>query len=317
MPYPFAGHIGIGKETTWGTGVAASDYVEAMEENMPIGIDRFETKTIIGTYAAPDDSAGLHRIQGSLTVPVHPVTIGYFLHGAFGQNSVTEVLSGFLWTHKFNIQQSDTATNAALPGYTLEVHRDVTSSQQFAGCLFSQLEFNLAPNQDLRCTAQIIGKSHAQIAATTPTFPGSPTFPFLFDTASISIGGVASELFESVSVMLNNNLEAVPALNNSNVISRIKRAGFPLVTISGTMEFTDETELNNFVNQTEQAITLSVTKADSFQLVFDLPRVVWTAFPVAMSGTGRIVVDVEGRARYHTGSATQMEVRLTNTVSGY
>ena len=32
--YGFGGHIGFAKETTWGTGVAATDYVEALNESL-------------------------------------------------------------------------------------------------------------------------------------------------------------------------------------------------------------------------------------------------------------------------------------------
>jgi len=83
--------------------------------------------------------------------------------------------------------------------------------------------------------------------------------------------------------------------------------------MSGVLDFQDATEYLNFIDQTEQEMTLSVTKANSFQMVVTLPRFVYTAFPMGISGKDRLLVNFQGKAFYHQGSGTAIEVALTTT----
>ena len=90
-----------------------------------------------------------------------------------------------------------------------------------------------------------------------------------------------------------------------------------MINISGSLEFQNLDEYDSFIAQTEKQVLLSVTRADSFQLVIDLPRVLYTSLPIGMAGRGRNVVTFDGVARYHTGSASQILATLTTTKSDY
>lgn len=311
MPYGFAGHIGIAKETTWGSGVAAADYIQAFSESLATTFERFTTVNITGSYYEPDDIAGTQRNQGNLVFHGHPKSMGYALNGVFGTNSITVVLSGALFKNDFTPKTSDATSLSPLPSYTLEIFRDVTTSQQFSGVVFNTLQMAVAPNQDLRITAGVIAKSVTGIAKTTPSFPNTPTFPFTFDTCSIQVDGVANVLWESFQVSVANQLEGIPALDNTFVINRIRRTGPPTVRMSGTLEFQNVSDWNDFINQTERRFVLNFTKASSFSLTIDIPRLVYTAFPTQMGGRGRIMVNVDGTARYHVGSGNALKVSLT------
>lgn len=315
--YGFAGHVGFAKESSGGTAVAATNYVEALSESLAANIDRFDTVNITGRFAEPDDSAGIVRVSGDIVAPFHPEEMGFFLLGVTGVQSNTVVLSGGLHTHNFTMATADWDTSYPQIPLTFEIFRDVTSSQQYNGCNVSAVQLALAPNQDLRMTASIIGTGHAELAKTTPTFTNSPAEGFTFDTASISIGGAASAIVEAMTINIDNQLEGVPVLNNSTSIAKIRRSGPQMVRLSGSLSFEDITEYENFRNQTEQAFLLNVTKANSFSMLIDMPRVVYTAFPLGMSGRERQVIGFEGIARYHTGSLSAIEFDLTNTTSGY
>lgn len=315
--YSFNGFIGIAKETSGNVAVAAQNYLEAISEDLSASLDRFAPKNIIGAYYEPDDVKGLTRVGGSIIIPGNARDLGYLLGGALGIQSNTVILSGFLYHHEFKYETSDWDTKYAARPLTFEVYRDVTSSQQYAGCNISQLQLGVAPNQELRATAQIIGTAQSHITKTTPTFVSSPTDPFTFDTASISIGGSGVDTFEGFNLTLNRQLEGVPTLNNSSTISRIRRTGPQLVRLSGTVTFEDITAYLDFINQTERRITMSFTKSSSFQMVIDIPRFVYTTFPIPMSGRGRISASFDGMGRYHTGSATAVKIDLWNTTSGF
>lgn len=318
MPgFGFAGHIGYARESSGGTPVAATNYVEAMSENLTATLDRFEIKNIVGRYAEPDDEAGVRRVAGQIAFAAHPVDIGFFLLGGMGINSQSVVASGFLWTNNFTMRTSDFDATYPQQPFTFEIFRDVTSSQQYAGCNISKLELSVVPNQDVRCTLDIIGTTHTNIARTTATYPGSPLRVFTFDTASLSIAGVTNVLFESFTVSIDNQFEGVPTLNNSTLIRTMRRTGPQMIRISGNLAFENITEYLNFVNnpQTEQQFICSVTRQDSFRMVIDVPRVVYSAFPLGIAGRERQIVSFEGMGRYHTGSANAIRIGLTTTRS--
>ena len=226
-------------------------------------------------------------------------------------NSITTLESGFLHDNIFTPATSDVNSLHPLPPYTLEVFRDMSSAHQYAGVNFSTVNLAIAPNQDVRLTADIIAKALLPIAATTPSFPGSPVESFLFDTTSVSIAGVAATELEAFNVSFDNQLEGVPVLNASNEIAKIRRTGAQLIRVGCTLEFPDWTEFDRFKNQTEIAFVANWTKANSFALLINIPRLVYTTMAPQMTGRERITADFEGMARYHVGSANAIQITLT------
>lgn len=311
------GFIGVGKETTWGTAVAVTDYVEAMQESLVTAIDRFETRQIVAALYEPDDAAGVVRNEGDIVFGGHPRAMGYFLNGAFGANSITSVLSGFFYTNAFYGTQTLSSSLNPLPPYTLEIFRPSlnlpSSSFRFAGAQVSKLSMNVKPNQDLECTASIIAQAQTLLTKTTASFPSSPTQMFTFDTASVQLGGAAVDRFEELTVEIDNQLEGIPTLNNSTNISRIRRTGSQLIRVSGTVEFDAFSDFLNFTSQTEQRLVVSFFKASSFALVIDVPRMVFTEMPVQIGGRDRLTVNFAAMGRYHSGSANAISVRLSTT----
>lgn len=321
MSYGMNGYIGLGKETTWGTAVSVTSgmFMEAMSENLAVALDRFDTRNIFNSQAEPDDTAGLVRISGDTVIPANAEALGYLLNAALGVDAATSVTATY-WTHVFQARATDIGSLCPLQPYTVEIFRDVTSAQQYAGCNISQMQLQVQPNQDLRVTASWLGKSvlnKARVAAASVTFPNTPSQPFTFDTCSVQIAGAAVDLAEGLTINVNNQLEAVAALNNSNTIARIQRTGPVMIDISGQLSFTNIGELNNFLNQTEQAFLISFFRASSFSVLISLPRVVYTAFPLQQGGRGRNVIGFTGKARVPVGSTSQIAVTLKNNTAAY
>jgi hypothetical protein len=311
------GFLGLGKEGSWGTAVAATDYVELMSEGISTTRDRFPTRNIYAGFYEADDYAGMFRSAGSTVQDGNPVSIGHLLKAVFNNSSVSVIASGALWALNFTGTHSEFADGVPRQPYTLEVNRDVTSSFQYSGAIANKLTMALAPNQGLRTTVEWIAKSRSLIAKTTPTFVSSPVDPFTFDTASISLGGSATARIEALTVAIDNRLEGIPALNNSNTIARVRAIGPQMIRISGTLDFVDVTEEEDFVSQTERALVLNLTRADSFSMRIDAPRFVYSAFPVGMSGPGRQTISFDGIARYLQSSLAAIGVQLTTTKSNF
>ena len=313
----YLGFLGMAREGTWGTAVAATEYAELMSENMVATIDRFDTRNIYGGFYEPTDSAGARRSAGGTVMAANPLPLGHLLRAAFGSSSASTVLSGFLYTMNHTSVKSEFADGVPRPPYTLEVHRDVTSSHRYAGAVANRLTMAVAPNGALMATVDWVAKTRSLIARSTPTFPASPVEPFTFDTVSLQLAGAANARLESVTLTVDNQLDPILALNNSNEIARIRTSGPQLIRISGTMDYIDVAEEQDFVNQTERAFKFTMTRGQSFALLVDVPVFVYRTFPTGMQGRGRQTVGFEGMARYLTSSLSSILVQLTTTKSNY
>ena len=312
------GFFGLAKEGTWGTAVAATDYLELLSENLTTGIDKFPTRNIFGGMYEPDDYAGMRRTTGSIVHAAHPLSVGFLLKAAFANISQAVILSGYLWNLHFTGLKSEFADGVPVTPHTLEVNRNISSgSHRYAGALLNRLTLALAPNQDLRVTGEWIAKTRSMITATVPSFPGSSTDPFAFDTASVQLAGAANTKFEAFQMVIDNQLEGIPTLNNSNEISRLRRTGPQMIRISGTLDFADNAEETDFINQTERSLIITLTRAQSFAILMEIPRLDYDAFPMGMSGRGRQTIGFTGKAQYLASRLSAVRIMLTTTKSNY
>ena len=319
MSYGFKGWIGIGKETNWGTSVAATDWFEGLSENLSASIDRFDIKNIVGTVAEPDDDTGTQRVAGDIVIPAMPQALGYFLKAAMQQVSGSVVTSGFLWKNTFNTALSDFSADTPMQPYSIEVFRDVTSSVLYKSCVMNALELSFAPNQPIQAKGTWLGYASTiqSASGSQPSYPGSPSKPFNFTTLSLSIGGSGTARVEDLKLMVNNNLEGIPALNASQYIAKVRRKGPQTIGLTGTLDFTDMTEYLDFINQTERQWKMNMTAANSCALTIDIPRMQYVTFPLGIPGRQRITVGFTGKAFYSSGSGTAITFGLTNVKSFY
>lgn len=308
-------HVGIAKETTFGTPVTASDYLQIVSESISHNIEEVVREAIRGIADEPASLEGLTTITGDIVVEVQPQTIGYLLRSALGAPVSTGAATQY--KHVFTPVQSDFATKCALPPYTLEVHRDLDQAFQFSGCAVNSLQFSWGVDQKiLRCTASILGKSITLIAKTSPTFEAAN--PFTWEQATYKTGAplAAIDTLTAIQITINNNLEAVATLNNTKEISRIRRNGYRTVELQLTYEVEDLTEYNRFKAQSENAFEFDFISEDN-KIKFGLPKVRYTSFPLAVSGSGRLTVAVAGKAKYDTATSKAIGIELTNSKVSY
>lgn len=318
MAYGMRSSIGFVHENSLDTLAGArTDFIEALSESVAENFDRFEVANVYGGLYERPDVGGLKRVEGDLVFAANPETVGHAFAGALGVSSTVEVTSGLLYQHTFTARANDLEVLRPLDTYSFEIFRDVTSAHIYTGMSWSKLSLNWQPNQAMQVTASMLGITAAVGSASTPTYPGSPTNPFAFDTTSLSLGGAASGIFEALTIEYDNQLELVPAINNSIFPRKAGRTGPYMVRVSGTLTFEDLTEYNNFTNQTEARLLVHCFKASSFGMTIDIPSMMYTAFPVAAGGRERITVGFEGQGRYNSGSASTIKVDLWNTRSGY
>lgn len=291
-------HLGLAKETAFGTPAAAADYIPFISEAITHAIEQLMESSNRAMPDEPPQFAGLETFAGDIVLEGRPSILGYLLHSCLNTPNTTGVAPG-PYTHVFTPRTDNFAAACALQPYTLEVHRDLGAANafQFAGAVVNTLGFEFGVGQKiLKCTAGVIAKDVTNIAKTTPSFATED--PFLWHQATITIGGTGNQSLESLGLTINNACEGVPLLNNTRKIAKISRNGFRTLDFNATFDVDDLTEYTRFKNQTETAFVITLTNGTNYELKFELNKVRYTAFPLGVSGSGRLTVAVTGKAKY-------------------
>jgi len=316
------GHIGLAKETEWGTPVAATKYLPFVSESLNLAIEQLISAAQKGIIDEPASYSGLKTISGDIVLEIDPVSIGHLLRSALDAPTSGLYDSGPLaYKHEFEPRQDDFSTICPVCPYTLEVYRDIGDAFQYAGAVVNNLNLSFGTGEKiLKATAGIIAKSYLGITKTAPSF--ATENPFTWDQAIIKIATVQNNDLESFNFSLDNHLVGIPTLNNTALISRIYRDASRTVEIGMTVDFVDQTQYGIFEDQTEQAfeITLEgeeIETGHNYSLVIDIPKLRYTAYPINMSGAGRITSAVTGKAKYDSVSGYAIKISLINKETTY
>ena len=307
-------HLGLKKETAWGTPVAVDTYVPFISESLVKDIEQIMDSEVRAYREEPPQYPGISQVKGDIVFAVRPATIGYFLRSVLGAPSSSGGSPNY--THVFLPATTAHTDVCFLPPYTFEIHRDLASAFQYAGCVVDSLQLEMGVGQKImRCTASILGKSVTLIAKTSPTLDA--TNPFLWSEASATIGGGGVTQVESFSVKFSNNLEGVVTLNGSSALGAIGLNGPLNCDISMTLNCLDLTEYNRFIAQSQNAMVLTVTKDVNTEIKIETAKLLYTAFPVNVGGPNRMSVAITGKAKYDATLGGALKVTLKNAVSAY
>jgi hypothetical protein len=333
------GFVGIGVESSGGasaTGVYSAPihgYVPFISETLTNNRNDIESQVIQSQFDTVRMYTGLQTIQGAITAEVNPIAAGYLLRPVFDQCTMvqsTALVSGLVASHSgvrahvFTAGQTQFHAGSCsdLPTVTVEVFRGPTTqtgtSFVYYNCAGNTMELQIQAGQLAQMTVDLLGREYGRKAESTATFPAAEAF--LWSQASVSIGGTARPIFESVTVRLNNALDAVPLLDGRLRPNLIKRNGFRTVEMNGTMSFQTDSDYDLFIAGSETAVRITFTgpaisTAPANNAVFDIsiPAFRYTAHPINIGGPGRISVPFQGRGMWHSGSGTALNIVLVNT----
>jgi len=212
---------------------------------------------------------------------------------------------------EFGAGQKDTP----LWPYTLEVFRDESNkSYQFLGCVVNTLGLSFSiTDKILKANLGIIAGNAGYVDPKTGNSLEA-TNPFVWSDAKIYLGLKATTLveddryndLESFTLNWDNKCVAKYALNNTATPRKIIRTGYREIPVSFTVDFTDKTEYDLFLAGTERqmiikfegAVITGDAASTKFSLQFDIPLLRYLAWPIGISGPGRISVAVTGKAKY-------------------
>lgn len=170
MPnYGWQGSLGWGEETTWGTPVTISKFLEIVSESLTLDAQRQYSNTIRNTRSRQKQLyiATRRGIGGDVNFEFLVLGLGQWIKHALG--SVTSAQQGgtAAYLHTF------TLTDVLPVGLTLEVERQA-QYHTYTGCRVTSLTLEAAVDQILRMTASVVGKDETISASgASPTFPSA------------------------------------------------------------------------------------------------------------------------------------------------
>ena len=323
MAYGNDGFLAVSKQESWGTASSSYYYVPIISEGMAHNKEMITQESILARYDEAAPIEGMESADGTIEMEMNPLDQGPFLLAACGSVTVTEPLSGMVFLHDFTLTQDRFDDNAALVPYTIQVYRGVEQSFQFTDGQVNTLDINITANAIVKMSVGMICRTTSLMTKSTESYHGAEENAFTWDQASISLAGTAIDDFESLSVSINNALSGVSLLDGTKRRGRIHRDGQREIRVAGSIDVPNLDEYDAFAAQTERALVITVTGADEISsgyyeyLKIDIPKFRYETYPINIAGPGRISVGFTGRAVYHTGSASAMEIFLQNSISAY
>lgn len=247
--------------------------------------ERLEGNDIIGGRMPYVDRHGNRAVGGSLEVDLRRGDYDVLFESVFFNTFDTNdhIISGV--TPQF-LAFEDAAT-------------DISQFRQFSGCLVSQVAINIAPNQMVQATFDIVGKDMAMAQTALDASPADPSGYEPFDSYNGEIleGGVATANgicnVSAISFSLTNDITPAFVILCAGSRDTPAQMQYGMQRVEGTMSvyYEDETFIDKFLNETETELSITVddpTGANAY--TFYMPRVKYNGANVPVADrTARII----------------------------
>jgi tail tube protein len=258
--------LGFVAETTYGTAVVVTKFLEFVSESLAADIERIESQGL---------RAG-RRVQLSAQWAA-----GRSSAGGDIELELSNVGQGLLWLHAMGASGSSgggpyihTYTPADLQTLfmTMQVGKPfiggTVQAFTYTGCTIAGWELSASAGEIATVTFNILAQAESTaIALATATYPATYA-PMTFVHGVLSLGGSAVDVRE-VTISADNGLKDDRYfIKGSGLRSKPIEAAKREYTWSAEMDFADLTAYNRFKNGTEAALTLTFTNgANIFQVV--------------------------------------------------
>lgn len=213
MPQASFGFVGMGKETTPGTGVAPTSFIPVKDANFMLDPAYYQFREIIGSRSAYQSHPGVLAANVQFSSTVYPQRyLVDTLQGLFGSfvQSVPEV-----GAYKYTFTEA-----ATLPSWSFERSDTQLNTgilhERYAGTKIESVGFTAAVGEEVTMNVRGQGLGIPADPAAHPVGYTYPTMdPFTFVNATVKVDGVASNIVRSMDVEFTNVLTPQPALRGS------------------------------------------------------------------------------------------------------
>jgi len=326
MPSGRNAFIGLSKEVTFATPVAASVYHrfrggEAVRTEIP----ELTPPNILGTQ--PDEGPtyqGLKTHGGPIPFDAHPNILGYYLLGALGPVSTVQDEVGIRWTHTFTPRLTQFSADCWPQPFTWEIGRDMTQSFQYSGGIVNTLELSIGVDteQVLLANAGLLARTMTRITATSPSGIET-TQAFRWHQVAVTLPDpTAFATMRSLRMLIDNQMTSYAYLNGTLEVGDMRPGDNQrVITVEGVMR-ANTSEFTEFINGTQRSLKLVFTGptlgTSNFMLTLEFPAFRYIAKDLGVPGPGEIMVGFRGKAKYDSAvSNTPMRAILRNSLSAY
>lgn len=268
-PQSYNGYVGLGKETTYGTAVAPSYFVDAFSD----GFEGDNQTDYQNTTRAREDikgEAGALDISGGLDLPANPENgLGLLLLAALGSESFATAETGAVGVHTFT-------PGTTTPSLSVEIDTD-THIVRYDGVAVDTLELTHAAEDRLVASVDLPASSpDSSVSAATPAY--SDLRNFWFQDATISLVGTDRTAdVQDLGVTFSNNVTR--HWRGSRVPDKAS-LGRMAVEYDVTLDFETETLWEAFLGDTA---TPATSPQDSLTTV--AVNAMWTSTEIAAGTT--------------------------------
>lgn len=278
-------YVGIAKEVTPGTPVAATDFIPLMKDSLkPVDI----IAPLYDTGLRGSMAQNYNYIQGrrhteiDLGGPVFADTVGYWLGGIMGSVATTGASAPY--AHTITLKNATGIGADAQPtSFTLE-DMYVANNRFFPGCKVTNFTLTFNSEGMLEYTAKLMGWPSETTAAATPSF--SDVVPTPVWRGEVSIGGDVIGYTTDGSVTLTRAAEAIFGINTSQGPYEIF-VGALDSTGNFTFVMENDDQLLNFLDNSQPTLNISFSQGTGASLTtvaFNVAKGAYTTAAVDRSG---------------------------------
>ena len=278
-------YVGIAKEVTPGTPVAATDFIPLMKDSLkPVDI----IAPLYDTGLRGSMAQNYNYIQGrrhteiDLGGPVFADTVGYWLGGIMGSVVTTGASAPF--AHTITLKNATGVGADAQPtSFTLE-DMYVAENRYYPGCKVTNFTLTFNSEGMLEYTAKLMGWPSEVTAAASPSF--STVVPTPVWRGEVSIGGDVIGYTTDGSVTLTRAAEAIFGINTSQGPYEIF-VGALDATGSFTFVMENDDQLLNFLDNTQPTLNITFTQGAGASLTtvaFNVAKGAYTTSSIDRSG---------------------------------
>jgi len=298
--------LSIAAEASFGVlpGTPAFATLPYKTHSLTLNKERVQGQDILGDRMESVDRHGNRTAAGSIEVDLRRGDYDLLLESAF-----------------FNTFDADNLTIGTTPKYFAleDAALDITQFRQFEGCLVNSATFNVAPNQMVQTTFDVVGKNMLQ-AATTRGAPSAPAGfePFDSFNGELLEGGISSGS-ENCSVSqlqfsINNDVAPIHTILCGANADEAAAMQFGNATIEGTLTayYEDAALINKFLNETESVLSVTVDDPTGTNgYTFYMPRIKYNGGSVPVANMQSRMIELPFVAL--KDSVTGYSLRLTRT----
>jgi len=303
--------IGFGTETTFGTGVASTNFLELNSGGDGLGVteEQLFPNGLSNVFSDVNKVVqGAVTVSGELTFDMRFSGWERLFRYGMGTVDITQPDGTIMGQHVFKITDE-------LPGsLSVAVNRDICSFRA-EGAMINTLNVKGNNAGLLACSFGIVAEELGTLAAETATLSTSPLVTFAMGVCTYGTGTV---LLESWDFTLNNNLATDRRFIGSRFIKQPMRNG--RVEVSGNLvfEFEDTAKYLDFRNNTSRALSIAYTGGSlgagtgSYSLTFSFANIKLTSGVPMVASAGRIKLNCSFKAYAADTNTRELVVTAKN-----